>query len=288
MFGGILVFSFSRVLLAVSKRTAPAIGLLMALNILVAAALVAYGGRVRRRPVSFPLLTVGAIAVVAVGLAAMGLQPPRERAVAQGPPGVRIALTAKGIAFDKSSLSFPAGSKVTIVFTNDDAGTTHNVDIFSESNPSNPVFRGQVFAGVATMDYTFTAPAKPGMYAFHCDIHPTQMKGTVTVTAAGAPPGGPAGGTAQVVAKGIAYQPTKLSVPGGGQVRISFENQDAGIPHNIHVFKGTDASAPTLFTGQIVTGPTTTVYTFPAPAPGTYFFHCDVHPTQMMGTLTVT
>ena len=46
VFGGILVFSFSRVLLAVTKATAPAIGLLMALNILVGASMVAYGGRV--------------------------------------------------------------------------------------------------------------------------------------------------------------------------------------------------------------------------------------------------
>jgi plastocyanin len=38
-----------------------------------------------------------------------------------------------------------------------------------------------------------------------------------------------------------------------------------------------------------VTGPTTTTYTFTAPStPGSYFFRCDVHPTQMTGTFVVT
>jgi plastocyanin len=36
----------------------------------------------------------------------------------------------------------------------------------------------------------------------------------------------------------------------------------------------------------VVTGPTTTTYDIPALKPGTYYFHCDVHPT-MNGTATV-
>ena len=33
----------------------------------------------------------------------------------------------------------------------------------------------------AGKDATFTAPAKAGTYKFHCNIHPTQMKATLTV-----------------------------------------------------------------------------------------------------------
>ena len=52
------------------------------------------------------------------------------------------------------------------------------------------------------------------------------------------------------------------------QVTITFDNQDAGIPHNIHVFKGTDATAPSLFAGPLVTGPAKQDYSFAAPPPG--------------------
>src|SRR2546425_6122787 len=54
--GGILVWSFSRILLAVGKDEAVAISSLVSLNILVGAALVAYGRRVRNRPVALPFL----------------------------------------------------------------------------------------------------------------------------------------------------------------------------------------------------------------------------------------
>jgi plastocyanin len=38
----------------------------------------------------------------------------------------------------------------------------------------------------------------------------------------------------------------------------------------------------------VITGPAATEYTFEAPPPGTYFFLCKIHPTQMTGALTVT
>jgi plastocyanin len=71
-------------------------------------------------------------------------------------------------------------------------------------------------------------------------------------------------------------------------VTITFTNNDAGVPHNFALY--TDSSAATnIFRGAIVTGPATTTYTFTAPStPGTYFFRCDVHPTQMNGQFVVT
>ena len=38
---------------------------------------------------------------------------------------------------------------------------------------------------------------------------------------------------------------------------------------------------------QIITGPAVATYDVKALPAGTYFFHCDVHPTQMFGTLVV-
>ena len=39
--------------------------------------------------------------------------------------------------------------------------------------------------------------------------------------------------------------------------------------------------------GQIVIGPTTVTYHVVALVAGTYYFHCDVHPTAMQGTFVV-
>jgi plastocyanin len=48
-----------------------------------------------------------------------------------------------------------------------------------------------------------------------------------------------------------------------------------------------DTSAKTLFTGDIITGAATADYDVGSLPAGSYFYHCDVHPTTMDGTLTV-
>jgi plastocyanin len=208
---------------------------------------------------------------------------------------VKVALAAQNTAFDKTQLQFPAGTKVEILFDNKDAGIPHNVAFFSDETATQVIFRGEVITGPATTTYTFDAPPSPGSLYFHCDVHPTTMKGTAVVgpPGGGGGEGGGGGGGgggpgATVVAQGTAFHPTDVTVHGGGQVTIHFDNKDAGLPHNMAVFQGADATAPVVFRGDIVTGPATKDYTFAAPPPGSYFFHCDVHPTQMMGTLKVT
>jgi plastocyanin len=78
-----------------------------------------------------------------------------------------------------------------------------------------------------------------------------------------------------------------ITVKAGAQVTINFNNMDSGVPHNFAAY--TDQSAATvIFKGDTVTGPGTKTYTFTAPTtPGTYFFRCDVHPTQMTGQFIV-
>ena len=111
--------------------------------------------------------------------------------------------------------------------------------------------------------------------------------GTATVAPSkpGGTPGGP-GAALQLSAKAVAFNPTKLTAS-SPNVTIHFSNQDANIPHNVAVFSGPDATAPPILHGDLVTGPGTTDYTFSLPGPGTYFFHCDVHPVQMTGTITL-
>lgn len=93
--------------------------------------------------------------------------------------------------------------------------------------------------------------------------------------------------TIDLVAKNIAFNVNSITVPAGSNVNINFDNQDIGVPHNFAVY--TDSSATTtIFKGDIISGPKTTTYSFKAPTtPGTYFFRCDVHPSQMSGQFIV-
>jgi plastocyanin len=100
----------------------------------------------------------------------------------------------------------------------------------------------------------------------------------------------PSGTRLQEVAKGIAYEKKCLAAPAGQAFTIEFDNQDAGTPHNIHIFSADpskDPNAGSLFSGELVTGPATATYEVRPLAAGRYFFHCDVHPTQMVGGFVV-
>ncbi len=86
-----------------------------------------------------------------------------------------------------------------------------------------------------------------------------------------------------LTAQNLSFDKTSITVPAGAQVTINFSNKDSGITHNFAVY--TDSSASNkIFAGDMVAGPGNKTYTFTAPSkPGTYFFRCDVHPTQMTG-----
>jgi cytochrome c oxidase subunit 2 len=91
----------------------------------------------------------------------------------------------------------------------------------------------------------------------------------------------------QIAAKGTAFDKDCLAEPANKGFTLTFNNQDAGIPHNVAIFKGPDASAPVVFRGALRPGPVVDKYQVPALAPGRYFFHCDAHPQAMTGTLVV-
>ena len=85
----------------------------------------------------------------------------------------------------------------------------------------------------------------------------------------------------------ITYSTKCLAAPAGTAFTIAFDNKDAGTPHNIHIFSADplkNPNAKSFFSGDLVTGPDTATYQVSAIPKGTYFFHCDVHPTQMFGT----
>jgi plastocyanin len=90
--------------------------------------------------------------------------------------------------------------------------------------------------------------------------------------------------SAGIVASGIAFNITELSLPAGKENTLPFDNQDSGIPHNVSIY--TQQGGEPLFTGEIITGPAKVEYSVPPLDPGSYYFQCDVHP-NMNGTVTV-
>jgi plastocyanin/predicted secreted protein len=98
----------------------------------------------------------------------------------------------------------------------------------------------------------------------------------------------PDGTTVKVSAQNTAFDTDCLAAPAGQAFTIEFTNNDAGIPHNVDIY---DKQGGTHIGGagptDIFPGPGTTTYDVSPLDAGTYFFQCDVHPTNMLGTFVV-
>jgi amicyanin len=91
-----------------------------------------------------------------------------------------------------------------------------------------------------------------------------------------APPASAAGGTS-VAIKNFAFDPSTLTVKTGSTV--TWVNND-GTPHAL----ASDAGSPAAFTSDSLS--TGASYTFTFTQPGTYSYHCSIHPS-MKGTVVV-
>lgn len=287
----LILYGFSRILLSVTPTAAWVTAFAVALGIVVTASIAAGRKQVRLSTIGAMLGVTAGIAMLAGGVA-LAVVGGEEEAPGGGQKPV-VTLAAFNIAFEPTSLQVPAGTAFTLRFNNKDAQTQHNVEIFDNKDfGGQPLFAGDIVTGVRTVNYAVGAlPA--GDYFFRCIVHANM---TGEMQAAEAPPGGGGpggggggepggGGGVTVVAQNIAFDTNEIDLPADTPSTITFDNKDAGTPHNIAIYNDSSLSQ-NLFTGEIVTGPATAQYQVPALSAGEYYFHCDVHP-NMSGSVVV-
>lgn len=83
------------------------------------------------------------------------------------------------------------------------------------------------------------------------------------------------------------YAQTELSLKSNTPTTLLFNNQEVGVQHNVVIFQGKDDSGQQMFAGELTTGPQQQPYAVPPLPAGTYFFHCEIHPVTMTGTIAV-
>ena len=89
----------------------------------------------------------------------------------------------------------------------------------------------------------------------------------------------------KIVAQNIRFDLAEFSVPTNTPFQIVFDNQDAGVPHNVAIYDSRPGGA-SLFKGEIFNGVKTVTHLVPGLPAGDHYFQCDVHPT-MNGTVRV-
>jgi plastocyanin len=92
-------------------------------------------------------------------------------------------------------------------------------------------------------------------------------------------------GVLTLVSKNTLFDKTELRAK-AGEITIKHDNQDGGIVHNVHVYKGSDATGEDMGMTELEAGPVEQTLVLNL-EPGEYFFVCDAHPATMAGTLTV-
>jgi plastocyanin len=272
---GFVLFLFSRILLDVSHTTATVVALLVAGAVMAIAAYVSTREHITQASLWSMAGAVLGVGMLIGGVAMLVGQPGAEEEelfVAQiaAPPD------AATVGFEVQTLSGPADEPFTVELRNDDT-ELHNFTVEADEG-GEVLATGPNIAGPGQSANTEVPSLAAGDYFFLCTIHPQTMTGTLTVAEGG-------GGGPIVVAQDLAFDTDVISLPPDQETELTFDNEDAGVEHNIAIFTDESASEA-LFTGTIFPGVATQTYTVPALAEGRYYFHCDVH-TSMSGTVEV-
>jgi plastocyanin len=179
-------------------------------------------------------------------------------------------------AFEPAERTVAVGTTITWTNDSDRPHTVTDRGGTFDTNPITPKSTGEV---------TFSAP---GVYHYFCRINPSRMNGIVTVT----------GDTGQAnvnrieaidpaptfTGERLRFVPNELTVKAGSTIQLA--NVGAK-PHSLTADDGsfdTGIVTPGAEAGRFAG----TNASITLKAPGTFKFHCEVHPQAMTGTLTVT
>ncbi|MGQ0669485.1 MAG: cupredoxin domain-containing protein [Actinomycetota bacterium] len=288
VFIALLVVGFSRVLLSVSPTAATVTATVVAFGIMLIATRVAALKRIRASSLASMLGAVAGVAMIAGGIALAAIGPEEPEKPEEQPVVVAIAAgpNAAVEGFDRDTLSFPPGEPVELEFDNQDPGVPHNVAVYADEGFAEPVFVPDgTITGPAQAAYGIE-PLEEGTYFFRCEVHPITMTGTIEVAPGGGGGGGGGGpSSVPIFAEAFQFSESALSLPADTASTIEFDNRDAGVQHNVAIYRD-EGLDEVLFRGDLVTGPAKVDYDVPALPAGTYYFQCDVHP-PMNGTVTV-
>ena len=224
-----------------------------------------------------------AVILVAAGLASgyYSLNHKSSGAAGLPPPPPQITTDDK---FAVTAFKVPAGEPVSITVTNQ-GQATHNMHILGVQDPSGNDYKTALLTNGQSATLTFTI-AQPGTYKFQCDVHPTEMFGTITVVTAPPSAGGTPSPNLTEVTTDDKFASTSLTAAAGVQTTLTVQNNGVADLHNWHVLDATNPDGSAIKTDLVKDGDKASV-TFEIDKPGTYHFQCDVHPTAMTGTLTV-
>ena len=95
----------------------------------------------------------------------------------------------------------------------------------------------------------------------------------------------PSGNAVTIVANATKFDKECLAAPASQAFTITLDNKE-GVPHNIAILESHTAT-DVLFRAEIFSGPGSKTFNVGALRPGTYAFHCEVHPNLMSGAFIV-
>jgi len=115
-----------------------------------------------------------AVLIAGLGAAYAGSDSPTARAEEGVVNTAEVTRTVRGVdyAFVPSTVTVNSGDSVTIMFSNEDGGVDHNIEV-------SKLFTSSECNGPCTITVSFVAPA-PGEYQLYCITHP-DMVGTLRV-----------------------------------------------------------------------------------------------------------
>lgn len=292
------IFSFGYVLLQVQEtRQAWPVAIAVASAILLIAAFLNWQPSLRGWPV-YALTAAPASVILAIGMFFLIRPSPGAEggpAVAAIPPPGPLQEVGTDNKFSNTSFTILVGQQYTLNFDNKGAAL-HNWHLQNVTGADGQPVATKLLNGGQSESISFTV-AQPGDYTFICDVHPTEMRGMLAAVtggttsasagAGGASTGGgsPGPGTIAQVATDNKFSQTALNANANEPTTLSLENRGSAL-HNLHI-TGVNGSNGQPIVTKLLPGGQSESLQFTIAQAGSYNFLCDVHPTEMKGTLTV-